>query len=170
MTFASLVCLIPSLFNSIKINGTSSSFITLKDHKENFLNRPTTRLLNPTKNQIGRISKHILQNINKTLPEQTKVNEWKNTQSIINWFKNIPNKHLYTFLMFGIKDFYPSIKEKLLWVAIRFAKLYISLTNKGIEVILNARKSLLYYNNKPLVKKKKTTFMFQWVHMTLQRY
>ena len=75
MTFASLVCLIPSLFNSIKINGTSSSFITLKDHKENFLNRPTTRSLNLTKNEIGRISSHILQNITKTLREQTKVNE-----------------------------------------------------------------------------------------------
>ena len=60
--------------------------------------------------------------------------------------------------MFGIKDFYPSIKEKLLWVAIRFAKLYISLTNKDIEVILNTRKSLLYYNNKPLVKKKENNF------------
>ena len=58
----------------IKINDTSSSFITLKDHKENFLNRPTIKLLNPAKNEIGRISKHILQNINKTLSEEIKVN------------------------------------------------------------------------------------------------
>ena len=83
-TREALVCLIPSLFNSIKINGTGSSFFTLKDHEETFLNQPTTRLLNPMKNQIGRISKHILRNINKTLPEKTKVNEWKNTESIIN--------------------------------------------------------------------------------------
>ena len=98
----------------IKINDTSSSFITLKDHKENFLNRPTIKLLNPAKNEIGRISKHILQNINKTLSEEIKVNEWKNTESVINWFKNIPNKHLYTFLMFDIKDFYPSIKKAVM--------------------------------------------------------
>ena len=71
----------------MKINDTSSSFITLKDHKENFLNRPTIKLLNPAKNEIGRISKHILQNINKTLSEEIKVNEWKNTESIINWFR-----------------------------------------------------------------------------------
>ena len=64
-----------NVINRIKINSTGSSFITLKDHKENFLNRPTTRSLNLTKNEIGRISKHILQNITKTLPEQTKVNE-----------------------------------------------------------------------------------------------
>ena len=70
------------IYNEIiyEINGISSSFITLKDHKENLLNRPTTRLLNPTKNEISRISKHILQNINKSLSEETKVNEWKNTK------------------------------------------------------------------------------------------
>ena len=110
------------------------------------------------KNEIGRISKHILQNINKTLSEEIKVNEWKNTESVINWFKNIPNKHLYKFLMFDIKDFYPSIKEKLLWEAIRFAKLYISITNKDIETTFHARKSLLYYNDEPWVKKGESNF------------
>ena len=142
----------------IEINGTGNSFITLKDRKENFLNRPITRLLNPAKNEIGRISKHILQNINKTLFEEIKVNEWKNTVSVINWFKSIPNKHLYTFLMFDIKDFYALIKEKLLWEAIRFDKLYISITNKDIEIIFYARKSLLYYNDEPWVKKGESNF------------
>ena len=60
--------------------------------------------------------------------------------------------------MFDIKDFYPSIKEKLLWEAIRFAKLYISITNKDIEAIFHARKSLLNYNDKPCVKKGKGSF------------
>ena len=104
------------IIDRIEINGTSNSFITLKDHKENFLNLPTTRLLNPAKNEIGGISKRILQNIknkrilqniNTTLSEKIKVNEWKNTESVISWLKNIPNKHLYKFLMFDIKDFYP---------------------------------------------------------------
>ena len=36
-----------NVINRIEINGTGNSFITLKDHKENFLNRPATRLLNP---------------------------------------------------------------------------------------------------------------------------
>ena len=105
-----------TIIDRIEINGTSNSFITLKDHKENFLNLPTTRLLNPAKNEIGGISKRILQNIkskrilqniNTTLSEKIKVNEWKNTESVISWLKNIPNKHLYKFLMFDIKEFYP---------------------------------------------------------------
>ena len=82
-----------SIIDRIEINSIGNIFITLKDHKENFLNGPTTRLLNPTKSEIGRISKHILQNMNTTLSEKIKVNEWKNAESIINWFKNIPNKH-----------------------------------------------------------------------------
>ena len=60
--------------------------------------------------------------------------------------------------MFDIKDFYPSIKEKLLWEAIRFAKLYISITNKDIETIFHDRKSLLYYNKEPWVKKGERNF------------
>ena len=59
-----------SIIDRIEINGTTNSFITLKDHKENSLNRPSTRLLNPAKNEIGRISRRILQNINTTLSEK----------------------------------------------------------------------------------------------------
>ena len=55
--------------------------------------------------------------------------------------------------MFAIKYFYLSIKEKLLWEAIRFAKHYISITNKDIKAIFHARKFLLYYNDEPWVKK-----------------
>ena len=32
------------IFDRIKINSTSNCFITLKNHKENFVNHPTTRL------------------------------------------------------------------------------------------------------------------------------
>ena len=73
-----------NVIDRIQINGTGSSFITLKDPKENFLNRLTTSLLNHARNEIGRITKHMLQNINKILYEETKVNEWKNTESVIN--------------------------------------------------------------------------------------
>ena len=68
-------------------NGTANYFITLKDHKANFLNHPTIRLINLAKNEIGRISKQILDQINSKLCEILKVNEWKNTVNVINWLK-----------------------------------------------------------------------------------
>ena len=55
------------IIDRIEINGKGNSFITLKDHKENFQNHPTTRLINPAKNEIGRISKAILDKINIAL-------------------------------------------------------------------------------------------------------
>ena len=60
--------------------------------------------------------------------------------------------------MFDIKDFYPSIKEKLLSESIRFAKVYISIANKDIKAIFYARESLLYYNDEPWVKKGESNF------------
>ena len=32
----------------------AEAFITLKDHKENFVNKPTCRLINPTKTELGK--------------------------------------------------------------------------------------------------------------------
>ena len=72
--------------------------------------------------------------------------------------------------MFDIKDFYQSIKVKLLWEAIRFAKLYISITNKDIEAIFHARKSLLYYNDEPWVKTEESNFDFSIGAYDGQRY
>ena len=63
------------IFDRMEINGTSNCFITLKDHKENLFNHLTTRLINPIKNKIGRISKSILDKINISLCEKLKINE-----------------------------------------------------------------------------------------------
>ena len=45
--------------------GKNNCFISLKGHKENFQNNPTVRLINPAKNKLGKISKVILDKINK---------------------------------------------------------------------------------------------------------
>ena len=58
-------------------------FITLKDHKPNFRNNPTCRLINPTKPEIGKISKQILEKINTDVKTATKLNQWKNTDEVI---------------------------------------------------------------------------------------
>ena len=117
--------------------------MTQKDHKANFLNHPTTRLINPAKNEIGGISKQILHQINPKLYEILKVNEWKNTASIIDWFKKIESKSSHKFLMFDIKDFYPSIKENLLIKALEFAKEHVTIKSKDRETIFYVRKSVV---------------------------
>ena len=71
------------------VNGKQNCFITLKDHKPNFQNNPTVRLLNPAKNELCRISKTILDKINLNLRNSLHSNQWKNTQEVIDWFKGM---------------------------------------------------------------------------------
>ena len=44
-----------------------AAYITLKDHKENFKNSLSCRLINPAKSEMGLVSKRILDSINGRL-------------------------------------------------------------------------------------------------------
>ena len=61
-------------------------------------------------------------------------------------------------MQFGIKVFYPSIKETLLHEAIQFAKQNVLITKKDVEVIFHARKSVLHDDGEPWVKKEGGSF------------
>ena len=144
--------------DKMNINGKSNCFVSLKDHKDNFLNKPTVRLINPAKNEIGRISKNILDNINVKLRNILGTNQWKNTRDVIKWFQGIQNKEIYKFTMFDIKDFYPSIKEDLLNTALEFAANHVNISTDDREIIHHARKSLLFNKNETWIKKSSNTF------------
>ena len=47
------------------------AFITLKDHKENFHNKPTCRLINPAKSELRKIAKFHIDKINKIIRAKT---------------------------------------------------------------------------------------------------
>ena len=60
--------------------------------------------------------------------------------------------------MFDIKDFYFSIKGDLLIEALEFAKQHVTIKPKHIETIFHARKSLLYNEGEPWIKKQSNSF------------
>ena len=130
--------------NRMFINGKSNCFITLKDNKENFSNNPKTRLLNPAKNELGRISKAILDKINLNLRNTTKASQWKNTNDVISWFKSIKNKENCKFISFDIKDFYPTITKELLSKCFSFAETKVQITEDDKKIIYHSRKSVLF--------------------------
>ena len=142
----------------VDINGENNCFITLKDHKENFANNPTTRLINPAKNELGRISKAILEKMNKQLRTSLNLNQWKSTSSVIEWFTNIAEKNKHKFMMFDVKDFYPSITEKLLTNALKFAERILCINEKEKQIISHARKSLLFNNGESWIKQGNKLF------------
>ena len=80
------------LDDRVEVLAEKEAFVTLKDHKPEFQNHPTCRLINPTKSEIGIISKHILEDINKAIINTTQINQWKNTSCVLKWFNNLENK------------------------------------------------------------------------------
>ena len=102
------------VLNRLEVNGENNSLLTRKDYKEKFSSNPTVRLINPAKNKLGCISKTILDTTNKSIREAMGLNQWRNTDTVIDLFKGIRNKHLCKFVIFDIKEFYPSITENLL--------------------------------------------------------
>ena len=145
------------LDNRIDALAKKDAFITLKDHKPNFQNNPTCRLINPTKSEIGIISKQILERINQKVVEATGVNQWKNTQAVLEWYKNIPNKNNHSFISFDVVDFYPSITENLLIEALNFASKYDNITDEEKALIIQAKQSLLFNDNEAWCKKSSKT-------------
>ena len=66
------------------------AYNTWKDHKENFPNTIKTRLITPTRPHLGKVSKNILARVVNDMRRITKYNQWKNIDSVIEWFKKIP--------------------------------------------------------------------------------
>ena len=131
----------------------SESYIQLKDHKPNFRNNPTFRLLNPNKSETGKVAKDILQNICSDVKEKIVCNQWKNSSQVINWFNSIQNKRNVHFIQFDICEFYPIISEGLLFESINWAKKYTHISEEDKEVIIFASQSILYEDRQPWRKK-----------------
>ena len=106
--------------------------------------------------------------------------QWQSTKQVLQWFQNIDKKKDRFFLQFDIVDFYPSITVELLNKAIKYAEEQgFPLTKQQKEIVMNARKSLLYARKKPeekhvpLQKKKKTktvSLTSQREHLTEPKY
>lgn len=142
----------------MEVFAAREPFITLKDHKPNFDSKPTCRLINPAKSEMGIVSQKILQKINQEIRTVTQMNQWKNTAEFIGWFKKIGNKKKCTFIQFDIENFYPSITDMTLNKAIEHAKTITEITQLEEEVIKHSRRSLLFNDGADWVKKDGSDF------------
>ena len=152
ITTGSIKGKIPKLDNS-------KAYITIKDHKEDFPHSLKCRLINPSKSHIGKLSKGILDNINKRVREQSGLTQWKNTAEVLNWFNSIENKSSKCFVNFDIVEFYPSITKAHLLSALSFAGDFIDITDNDTHIIMHSCKSLLF-NNENVWRKKASPDLF----------
>ena len=134
------------------------SFVTLKDHKPGFRSKPQCRLLNPTKPELGRASKKILDKINLGLRSKTKLQQWRRTKDTRDWFIGLRQKHSLTFLKFDVEAMYPSITEELLSKSLEWAATLVEVTGEQVETINATKKALLYSEGQPWTKKGEVAF------------
>ena len=89
---------------------------------------------------------------------KSKVNQWRNTDSVLSWFKGLNNKQKLNFISFDIVNFYPSISEDLLRRAVRWAKTLTTISDEDIEIIFASKESVLYNGDVPWVKREGEEF------------
>ena len=141
------------LSERIEVIAHKDAYVTLKDHKPNFENNQKCRLINPAKSNMGRISKIELQNINAQIRLITGLKQWRSTSSVLEWFKGLEDKRTLEFFQFDIVSFYPSITEKLFDDAIAFARTIVQIPQNIVDIMKNARDSLLFHDGKVWQKK-----------------
>ena len=147
----------------IQVHSENQAFITLKDHKKNFRARETTRkpcrLINPAKPDIGKLSKKILQEVNKDIRNKTGLNQWQSTDAMLKWYKGKADKKSLRFFKFDVESFYPSISVNLLEKAINWARsLGVEITPRDEKIIMAARRNFLFHNETPWKKKDNPHF------------
>ena len=127
--------------------------ITLKDHKPDFRNKPTTRLINPCKPEIGKIAKQELSKYLNQLREKTGLLQFKNSDSVVSWFKAIPEKKKCSFIVLDVVEYYPTISEELLRKALDWASSIVPIAEDVKDTIISSHKTLLYSGNSAFKKK-----------------
>ncbi len=138
--------------SKLDILAKRNAFITVKDHKPDYKTNPKCRLLNPAKTELGLVSKYTLSRVNAEVRTKTKLRQWVNSHTTIDWFNAIDNKHRHRFTEFDIIDFYPSISETLLKDALEFARQHTTIKDLEVQTILHARRTLLFTEGSIWVK------------------
>ena len=84
--------------------------------------------------------------------------QWKNSDSVINWFSKLENKQRLHFIQFDVVDFYASITPQLLENSFTFAARYTQISDQTKNTIMQATHSFLFSDSQPWVKKDGGTF------------
>ena len=138
--------------NRVFTTTPRESVILLKDTKENFRNNPEVRIINPTKQELGKVSKKIVEQIVEHIKRVTGLNLFLNTGSALQWFEKIENKQNCHFITGPIRNFYGEISEDLLSRTLDWAETFIEIPPQHREIILQVRKTFLFHKGKPWVR------------------
>ena len=143
------------------------AFVTLKDHKPNFRNNPKCRLLNPTKTELGRVSKQKTEKNNSILREKLGFNQWRNTKSAVKWYINLRQKHKLSFIQLDVDSFYGSISEKLFLEALEWAEKYVDISDEDKKYCSSLKSRFSSTRTDPGRRREKETSISQRAPLTV---
>ena len=95
----------------------------------------------------------LLDKINSVVLSGTKINQWKNTSSVITWFEKITHKQTSSFICFDVENVYPSISSNLFKETIKFPRQFIHISDDDLSIIMQARKTLVFEGTPSCIKK-----------------
>ena len=102
------------------------------------------------------VSKKMLAKIVQDVKAKSQLVQWKNTDSVIAWFKQLKNKERLKFIQFDVVDFYGSISEELLENSLTFAARFTDIDDITRKAIKQAAQSFLVSENEMWIKKSGT--------------
>ena len=95
----------------------------------------------------------MIEKVNTIIRDKSIVNQWRDTDTVINWFKNIDNKSNCIFM-----QFYPSISQSILMKAINHTKSFLTFSKKEVNTIMHSCKSLLFNKSVSIKKESDSDF------------
>ena len=85
----------------------------------------------------------MLAQIVQVVREKSQLLQWKNTDSVIAWFKGLKGKNRLQFIQFDVVDFYGSISEELLENSITYAAKFTDIDEITKSTIKQGAQSFL---------------------------
>ena len=135
-----------------------SAKVTIKDHKPDFMNRTQTRLINPTKPNLGKVAKVKMERIIRQVKGKTKLQQWLNTDATLAWFNALDNKQSLSFVICDIVDYYPSISVELLDRTLNWASHFATISEDDKVLFHHTRNSILSHDGSIWAKKGEMNF------------
>ena len=143
--------------NRVQKFATNNAYLTLKDRKPNFIEKKPCRLINPAKNQIGKISKLTARHHTTNTKDTTSFHldtmaQHKRSKVMVRRDRQQKRKLNNKSITFDVVDFYPSITEDLLDRAPEHARNMTNIDETTVRTIKHS-KNPFYIMTEPLGRK-----------------
>ena len=115
-------------------------------------------MINPTKSEMGKVSRQILRAKIEMIKVKSELDSLKDSHCAKTWFTNLRQKHNLTFIQWDFVGFYRAITKELLEKAIIHGQKYVNFSQEEIDIIMQARKSVLIHKDEPWSKKEGDSF------------